>query len=158
MHATDFAEIVATLGNPHCQAIQTLVSALAGVLPSRGSLIPCLSHGRVFQFQQVRYSMPNARNRTEPKYIGEDIVAAWYLWDYKLQQIGQADRKFMSMKQLSQFSCQSHTTQLLSVAMYVEKMAIGAPVAKANFKDQPWVNIAPQSAREVIFKYLCINK
>lgn len=93
-----------------------------------------------------------------PKYIGKDIVAAWYLWDYKLQQIGQADRKFMSMKQLSQFSCQSHTTQLLSVAMYVEKMAIGAPVAKANFKDQPWVNIAPQSAREVIFKYLCINK
>lgn len=89
------------------------------------------------------------------KASGKDSVEAWILWDYKLQQTGQADRKFMSMKQLSKFSCKSHTFQLVSVAMYAEKMGSGKLVATANLKDQPWVQISPQSAREVIFKYLC---
>lgn len=92
------------------------------------------------------------------QYSGKDVVEAWYLWDYKLQQIGQADRKFMSMKQLSKFSCQSHTAQMLSVAMYAEKMGTGALVAMANLKDQAWIKIAPLSGRAVIFKYLCPDK
>lgn len=89
------------------------------------------------------------------KFSGKDVVEALTLWDYKLQQIAQANRKFMSMKQLSKFSCQSHTAQMLSVAMYAEKMGTGTLVAMANLKDQAWIKIAPHSAREVIFKTLC---
>ncbi|MES2047571.1 MAG: surface-adhesin E family protein [Pseudomonadota bacterium] len=93
-----------------------------------------------------------------PKNSGKDSVEAWTLWDYKLQQTGQADRKFMSMKQSSKFSCKSHTFQLVSVAMYSEKMGSGKLVAMANLKDQPWEKIAPHSARAVILTYLCENK
>jgi hypothetical protein len=92
------------------------------------------------------------------KYDSKDIVEASYLWDYKLQQVGQADRKFMSMKQSSKFSCKSQTAQLGSVSMYAEKMGGGALVAMANLKDQPWIKITPLSAREVILKYLCADK
>jgi hypothetical protein len=92
------------------------------------------------------------------KYSGKDIIEVSYLWDYKLQQIGQADRKFMSMKQSSKFSCKSHTAQLGSVSLHAEKMGGGALVATANLKDQPWVKIVPLSAREAILKYFCTKK
>lgn len=92
------------------------------------------------------------------KHSGDEIIEVWYLWDYKFQQIGQADRKFISMKQLSQFSCKKHTAQLLSVTMYENQMANGRTVATANFKDQPWLKITALSSREVIFKHLCAKK
>ena len=95
--------------------------------------------------------------KDSPKYIGWDIVAAWYLWDDKLQQIGQADRKFMSMKQLS--ILMSITYDSTSRRCYVRrKNGKWRTSRDGYFQDQAWVKIAPQSAHEVIFKYLCINK
>jgi hypothetical protein len=92
----------------------------------------------------------------DPSTIKEmkDTVRMWDLFDHREVKTEPSGKKFMSMKDMSEYDCENKISRVLYTTCHSEPMGMG-DVVYTNKDAGDWRTLAPDSPSEKLWKTAC---
>ena len=122
---------------------------LAMLLAGAGDSIAAELWAKVGESEKFRaYAMPASMRREGA------IVKIWDMFDYRMAQVGDGGKKYLSMKRHTEYDCKQGKMRVFELSYHSDNLTKGEVVhaAKVNFK---WSEVATGSADLLLLEFAC---